>query len=137
MTIQIQPRLLATWIACLAASLAGTAQAGPLSIGMSNQVQVGWMRTSQSATWVTRLLEQGTAGENIRPDGSTSFSVVGTPFVPANPGASFEYRSSLRDTTTVTDRQSESLTIYGTQSNTYNTTNTAALGYFQQGNSAF
>lgn len=111
--------------------------AGPLSIGVSNQVQLGWVRTSQSATNVTRLVEQGTAGENIKPVSGSTFSVVGTGFEPADLDQSFDYRSTLRDTTTVTDRQAETLSVYGTQSNTFNSTNSSALGYFQQGNSAF
>lgn len=113
-------------------------QAGPLSVGVSHQMQLGWVRSSRSASHLTRILEEGTAGQNIRPAaGGTSFSVYGTGFVQADPNKSFDYRSTLRDTSTVSDTQSETLTIYATQSNTYNTINTPALGYFQQGNSAF
>lgn len=112
-------------------------QAGPLSVGVSHQMQMGWVRSSRSASRLTRILEEGTAGQNIKPaDDGTTFSVYGTGFVQDDPNDSFDYRSTLRDTSTISDTQSETLTIYATQSNTYNTVNTPALGYFQQGNSA-
>jgi hypothetical protein len=114
------------------------AQAGPISVGVSHQVQVGWVQSSQSGTRLTRVLEQGTAGRNIRPDSANGrFQLTGSPFQPDDPNDSFEYRSILRDTTTVSDVQSGTLTIYATQSNTYNILNTPALGSFQQGNAAF
>lgn len=137
MISRVRSALVPHLLSCGVAASINSSLAGPLSVGVSNQVQLGWVRTSQSATRVTRLVEQGTAGENIQPDGSTSFSIVGTPFVPAVAGQPFEYRSTLRDTTTVSDLQAESLTIYGTQTTTANTTNGSSLGYFDQGNSAF
>ena len=113
-------------------------QAGPLSVGVSHQMQMGLVRSSRSATRLTRILEEGTAGQNIKPaDGGTTFSIYGTGFVQADPNESFDYRSTLRDTSTISGTQSKTLTIYATQSNTYNTVNTPALGYFLQGNSAF
>jgi LmbE family N-acetylglucosaminyl deacetylase len=93
------------------------------------------VRSTQTATRLTRLLEDGTAGQNIRPDTANgTFRLYGTPFQPDDPQDSFDYRSILRDTSTVSDVQNETLTIYATQTNTYNTVNTPALGYFQQGN---
>jgi LmbE family N-acetylglucosaminyl deacetylase len=121
-----------------AAATTAAAKAGPLSIGASHQMQVGWVRTSQSATRLTRLLEEGTAGQNIQPaSGDGNFQTYGANFIVSDPNNSFDYRSTLRDTTTVSDVQAETITIYATQSNTYNSLNTAPLGYFQQGNSAF
>jgi hypothetical protein len=133
-------RIPAGLIACagLLLGLLSSAQAGPLSIGVSNQQQTGWVVSSRSASRLTRILEEGTAGRNIKPaDGGRSFSLYGTSFVQDNPSDSFDYRSIVRDTSTVSDTQTETLTIYATQTNTYNTVNTPALGYFQQGNSAF
>jgi hypothetical protein len=130
------PLRLLAFSTTLLASL--SAHAGPLSVGVSHQVQMGWVHSSRSASRLTRILEEGTAGQNIKPvgDGDT-FAVYGSGFVQNDPNESFDYRSTLRDTSTISDTQSETLTIYATQSNTYNTVNTSALGYFQQGNSAF
>lgn len=130
--------LLLTALGAFSALLSPPAVAGPLSVGVSHQQQVGWVRASRSATRFTRLLEEGTAGQNIRPaDGGNTFGVYGTGFVQDDLNNSFDYRSTLRDTSTISDTQGETLTIYATHSNTYNTVNTPALGYFQQGNSAF
>lgn len=121
-------------VTCTAA-LGASSKAGPLQIGVSHQVQVGWVQSSQSGTRLTRLLEQGAAGQNIKPASADgTFQLTGSPFQQDNPDNSFDYRSILRDTTTVSDVQSESLSVYATQSNTYNTINTPALGYFQEGN---
>lgn len=113
------------------------AQAGPVSVGASHQVQLGWVQSSQSVTRFTQILEQGTSGRNIRPQSASgSFQFTGSSFQPDDPNESFEYRSIQRGTSTVSDVQADTLSVYATQSNTFNTLNTPPLGYFQQGNSS-
>lgn len=132
------PGLLVFALGAFSGLLLSPAIAGPLSIGVSHQQQVGWVNSSRSATRLTRILEEGTAGQNIKPaDGGSTFAIYGTGFVQDDLNNSFDYRSTLRDTSTVSETQSQTLTIYATQSNTYNTVNTPALGYLRQGNSAF
>lgn len=110
----------------------------PLSVGVSSQIQVGWQTSNRVAERLTRLEDQGTAGRNIRPtDGSASFALYGTAFEPALGQESFDYRATLRDTTTITETRSSSFSVLGVQSTSVQTTNPAPLGYEASGNSVF
>lgn len=110
----------------------------PLSVGMSNQIQVGWQSSERTAIRLTRLRELGTLGENIRPlDGSGTFALYGTAFA-ADPGQeSFDYGSTNRDTTTISVTRSNTFSVLATYSGTGQATSPEPLGFFANGNSVF
>lgn len=124
---------LAAWL-----FLPAAVAAMPLSVGMSNQMQVGWQSTERTAIRLTRSRELSTLGENILPQGgSGTFAPYGTPFA-ADPGQeSFDYGSTNRDTTTVSVTHATTFSVLGTYSGTGQVTSPEPLGFFANGNSVF
>jgi hypothetical protein len=110
----------------------------PLSVGISNQIQVGWQASERNAIRQIRQRELGTLGEHILPlDGSRTIALYGTPFI-ADPGQeSFDYGSTNRDITTVSTSRTTSFSVLGTYSGTGQATSPEPLGYFANGNSVF
>lgn len=121
-----------------AALLPLSAAALPISIGASSQVQLGWQANSSTAVRLTRLGTQGTSGRFIQPaDGSGTFAVYGTRFEPVPGQETFDYGSTLGDTTSIGDTRSSGFSVIAGQSTTLQITTPEPLGYFGRGNSVF
>lgn len=113
------------------------AAAIPLSVGASSEMQVGWQLQQRETLRTSRLQQQGTSGEFIRPsDGGNSFLLYGTPFEPVPGQESFDHGSILRDTTTVSESRSSTFSVLGVTSTTRQTTNPPPLG-FDNGNGVY
>ncbi|MEB3276093.1 MAG: hypothetical protein VKM92_03910 [Cyanobacteriota bacterium] len=126
--------------ALLLLALATTAPAFalPLSVGVSSQLQLGWQASSRTGVRLTLFEDQGSSGINIAPaDGSGVFAIYGTPFNPDATQETFDYRSTLRDTTTLSETRATSFSVLASQTTTRQATNPAPLGFFERGPSVF
>lgn len=131
-----RPALLRLLLA--AALLPLPAAALPISIGATSQLQLGWQVTSGTAMRLTRLGTQGTSGRFIQPtDGSGTFAVYGTRFEPLPGQETFDYGSTLSDTTSVNETRSSGFSVIAGQTTTRQITTPEPLGYFGSGNSVF